>query len=60
MLQSHGFDFPILLWDEAVASSYQIPGTPYLFVVEDARSIIFSGFANELYQVPGILIQEAK
>lgn len=32
LVETQGFDFPVLAWDDAVARNYQVPGTPFFLL----------------------------
>ncbi|RLC83903.1 MAG: hypothetical protein DRI37_09675 [Chloroflexi bacterium] len=48
LVEEQGFAFPVLMWDDAVAQNYQVPGTPFCYVVDGEGMIANAGFANTL------------
>jgi methylamine dehydrogenase accessory protein MauD len=51
LVEEQGFDFPILIWDDAVARDYQVPGVPFFYVIDGEGIIVNKGFANRLEQL---------
>jgi len=51
LVQNEGLTFPILAWEDDVVKAYQVPGTPYFYVVDDQGVIAAQGFANSLEQL---------
>lgn len=43
--------FPILMWEDAVARDYQVPGTPFFYVIDRDAMIANTGFAGTLDQL---------
>lgn len=39
LVQEYGFAFPVLTWSEDVATAYQVPGVPWLYLI-DAQGAI--------------------
>ncbi len=52
------FDFPILMWEDETAGDYQVPGTPYLYLISGDQKIAFSGFAKDLDRIAGLISDE--
>jgi len=50
LIEEGGFGFPVLTWDDEVARDYEIPGTPFFYVIDGGVSIN-KGFANTLEQL---------
>jgi peroxiredoxin len=44
--QEHDFSFPVLEWNDGVAGEYQVPGTPFYYVIDGKGSIANAGFAG--------------
>jgi methylamine dehydrogenase accessory protein MauD len=55
MAQQENFDFPVLLWDDATAEAYKVPGTPYLVLVSDDQKVALAGFSNDLSRVESMI-----
>ena len=54
LAQEQGFAFPVLPvsgWDDEVMVDYQVPGTPFFYVIDREGVITSKGFANTLEQV---------
>ncbi|MBC8254987.1 MAG: hypothetical protein H8E35_13320 [Ardenticatenia bacterium] len=51
LVEEQGFDFPVLAWDDAVARDYQVPGTPFFYVIDREGMIANTGFAGTLEQL---------
>ena len=51
LVQAQGFTFPVLAWDDSVARGYQVPGTPFFYVIDREGVITSKGFANTLEQL---------
>jgi methylamine dehydrogenase accessory protein MauD len=51
LVQAQGFTFPALAWDDSVAGDYQVPGTPFFYVIDREGVISSKGFANTLEQL---------
>lgn len=35
LAEEQGFEFPVLTWEDGVAEAYQVPGTPFFYVVDE-------------------------
>ncbi len=55
MAKEQDFRFPVLKWDEGLASEYRVPGTPYLYLLGEDRTIQFAGFPDEMDELAGRL-----
>jgi peroxiredoxin len=44
--QEQGFSFPVLEWNDSVAGEYQVPGTPFYYVIDGEGLIANAGFAG--------------
>jgi len=51
LVVEHGFDFPVLLWEEEMANTYRISSTPFFYVVDPQGVITGKGVANTLQQL---------
>jgi methylamine dehydrogenase accessory protein MauD len=49
--EKQGFGFPVLTWDDKVAQDYEVPGTPFFYVIDGEGVITSKGFANTLEQL---------
>jgi len=62
LVEAQGFAFPVLPvldWDKKVMVDYQVPGTPFFYVIDGEGMVINKGFANTLEQLKE-LIQTGK
>lgn len=50
-LEQFGFTFPVLKLDEKVVQDYQVPGTPFFYVINTKGIITNAAFANTLEQL---------
>ena len=51
LVAKQGFGFPVLTWEDAMAwEDYQVPGTPFFYVINDEGMITNAGFAGMLEQ----------
>jgi len=55
LAEEQGFDFPVLSWDDAVARDYQVPGTPFFYVIDENGVIANADFANTLEQMEALV-----
>lgn len=55
MVKSQGFEFSVLLWEDELVKEYKVPGTPYLYVIQDGQKVVFSGYANQLGQIESVV-----
>lgn len=51
LVEEQDFDFPVLTWEDAVANEYQVPGTPFFYMIDKHGIIVNKGFANSLQQL---------
>lgn len=51
LIEEQGFTFPILAWDDAIAETYEVPGTPFFYVIDTDGTVVNSGFANSEEQI---------
>lgn len=51
----HEFTFPVLNWDDTVANEYQVPGTPFAYLIDEDGVIAGSGFAGTKEDIRAIL-----
>jgi len=51
LVEEQGFGFPVLLWEDAVAGAYRVPGTPFFYVVDGEGVIVGEGFAGTREQL---------
>jgi hypothetical protein len=54
LVQIQSFAFPVLPtvgWDSQVVVDYQVPGTPFFYVIDGEGVIANAGFANSLGQL---------
>ena len=55
LVKEQGFDFLVLVWDDAVARDYQVPGTPFFYVIDGEGVIRNAGFANTEEQLEALV-----
>ncbi len=48
LVSQQGFTFPVLEWGNEVAKDYLIPGTPFLYVIDEQSLIVDRGPASLL------------
>jgi len=60
LVEEQGFDFPVLAWDDAVVREYQIPGTPFFYVIDQEGMIANAGFANTPEQLEALVAAAGK
>jgi methylamine dehydrogenase accessory protein MauD len=54
LVEEQGFAFPVLPvsgWNDPVMEDYQVPGTPFFYVIDGEGVVINRGFANTLEQL---------
>jgi len=56
LVEEQSFAFPVLSWDDAVAQAYQVPGTPFFYVLDEGSVIINAGVANTLEQLETLVV----
>lgn len=54
LVEDQDFGFPVLAWEEAVAEKYQVPGTPFFYLVDEQGVIAGADFANTVEQLEQI------
>ncbi len=47
--------FPILTWEDAVAREYQVPGTPFFYVIDRKGLIASKGFVGSLRELENLV-----
>ena len=55
LMEEQGFDFPVLAGDDAIARGYQVPGTPFFYVIDGDGVIANAGFAGTLEQLEALV-----
>ncbi|MEJ2263830.1 MAG: redoxin domain-containing protein [Anaerolineales bacterium] len=55
LVRDQGFDFPVVSLQKEVASSYQLPGTPYFYLIDESGVITNSGFASSLEELRSLV-----
>lgn len=60
LVEEQSFDFPVLTWEDAVARDYQVPGTPFFYVVDGEGVIANAGFASTLEQLEALAADSKK
>ena len=56
LVEERGFGFPVLTWDDGVARDYQVPGTPFSYVIDGQGMITNAGFAGTFEQLEGLVM----
>lgn len=54
LAEEQGFDFPVLTWDDGVIRAYEVPGTPFCYVIEEGV-VVNKGFANTQEQLEALV-----
>jgi len=54
LVEEQGFGFPVLTWQDTVAREYQVPGTPFFYVIDREGVIVNAGFAGTLEQLEAL------
>jgi len=49
------FAFLVLTWEDAMAGKYQVPGTPFFYVIDGQGVIVNKGFANSWEQMEALV-----
>lgn len=55
LLNTQGFNFPVLEADETIGDHYQVPGTPFIYLIDEKGFIIRSGYANTLKDLEDLI-----
>jgi len=55
LMEEQGFDFPVLAGDDAIARDYQVPGTPFFYVIDGEGMIASASFAGILEQLEALV-----
>ena len=55
VIKETGLNFPFLIWDDDVAEGYQVPGTPFFFLIDEEGLISNAGFATTLSQLEALM-----
>jgi len=55
LVEEQGFGFPVLLWEDEVASEYRVPGTPFFYMVDGEGVIVNEGFAGSPEQLEALV-----
>ena len=58
LVQDQGFAFPVLPasgWDDTVMVDYQVPGTPFFYVIDEEGLVANADFANTLEQLKALV-----
>jgi methylamine dehydrogenase accessory protein MauD len=57
MVTRNNLDFPVLQWDEEVIENYEVPGTPFLYLIDGNGIIVSKDFANTLQDIEQLTIR---
>lgn len=55
LLNTQGFNFPVLEADETIGDHYQVPGAPFIYLIDEKGFIIRSGYANTLKDLEDLI-----
>jgi methylamine dehydrogenase accessory protein MauD len=55
LVEEQDFEFLVLTWEDAVANEYQVPGTPFFYVIDGQGVIVNKGFASSLEQLEALV-----
>lgn len=58
LVQDERLKFPVLTWDDTVAQTYRVPGTPYFYYIDAGGIISNAGFLNTSDQLEGFIKAE--
>lgn len=51
LAETEGLIFPILSWDDSIASQYKVPGTPFFYILDLDGKVTAFGFINSLEEL---------
>ncbi|MCK4450291.1 MAG: hypothetical protein KAX26_06840, partial [Anaerolineae bacterium] len=54
LMEEQEFDFPALTWDDGGFEDYQVPGTPFSYVIDGEGVIANAGLAGTLEQLEAL------
>jgi len=60
VVKEQGFGFPVLMGNDKVAQDYQVPGTPFFYVIDGKGIIANAGFASTLEQLEALVEGERR
>lgn len=55
MIEENGFDFDVLHWNQDVVQSYQVPGTPFIYLIDEDGNVQISGFSENLQEIEQLI-----
>lgn len=55
MIEESNLDFDILPWDQDVVQNYQVPGTPFIYLIDEDGNVQFSGFSEDLQEIEQLI-----
>lgn len=55
LFQEEDFTFPVLLWENKVASEYQVPGTPWFYMIDIQGMVANQGTAGSLEELEALV-----
>jgi len=55
LIEKQGFGFLVLTWEDAVANEYEVPGTPFFYVLDEGGIVTDKGFGNSLEQLEALV-----
>lgn len=55
MIKENDFNFDIFRWDEEMAQAYQVPGTPFIYLIGEDGVVQFSGFSEDLANIEQLI-----
>lgn len=58
LAEEEGYGFPVLTWEDETAGRYEVPGTPFFYVIDNKGFITNKGFAHTLEQLEELIGDE--
>lgn len=55
LLQEEDFTFPVLPWENKVVSDYQVPGTPWFYMIDSQGKVANQGTASSLEELEALV-----
>lgn len=60
LVEEQGFAFPVLTWDDQVAQGYQVPGTPFFYVIDGEGTVTNKRSAKTQEQLEALVAAGGK
>ena len=58
MIKENAFNFDVLRWDVEMTQSYQVPGTPFIYLIDENGIVQFSGFSEDIGSLEEMIEKE--